>query len=155
VLEERAADAVREERDGLGAVARLDGVHPLGDVAEGLVPRHGRPLVVAAVPAPDERRLQAVGVEVRADAAGAAGAEAAAAERVLGVAFDLPQAAVAHGGDGAAFPETEIAEGRDGANAAPGGRPGGPPELAGRAADGAAGGGQPERGTRNLEKTPA
>ena len=113
VLEEVAADAVREERDGLGAVLRLDRLHLLGDVAERLVPRHDGPLVLAAVLAADERGLEAVGVEVRADAAGAARAEAAAAQRVVRVALDLPEPPVPHGGDGAALPEADVAEGRD------------------------------------------
>ena len=63
----------------------------LGDVGERLVPRHLRPHVLAALLAADERRLQPVGVEVRADAAGAARAQAAAAQRVVGVALDLPE----------------------------------------------------------------
>ena len=79
VLEEVAAEAVREERHRLGAVARLDGLQLLGDVAEGLVPGDLRPDVLAPLLPADERRLQPVVVEVGADAARAARAEAAAA----------------------------------------------------------------------------
>ena len=52
-----------------------------------------------------------VGVEVRADAARAARAEAAAAERVVGVALDLPELPVPDVGDRAALPEADVAEG--------------------------------------------
>ena len=78
---------------------------------ERLVPRDRGPLLLAALLPPDERRLEAVGVEVRADAAGAARAEAAPAERVVGVALDLPELAVADVGDRAALPEADVAEG--------------------------------------------
>ena len=117
VLEEGPADAVAEEGDRLRAVLGLDLLHLLGDVAEGLVPGDLGPLLLAAHARAQERRAQPVGVEVGADAAGAARAEAAARERVVGVALDLPQDAVPHGGDRVALPEAEVAEGRDGADA--------------------------------------
>ena len=113
VLEEGAAEAVREQRDRLRAVLRLDRLHLLGDVAERLVPGHLRPHVLAAPLAADERRLQAIVVEVGADAAGAARAEAAPAQRVVRVALDLPELAVLDVGDRPALPEADVAEGRD------------------------------------------
>ena len=116
VLEERPADAVAEEGDGFGAVLRLDLQHLLGDVAQGLVPGDLGPLLLAAHARAHERRAHPVGVEVRADAPGSPRAEAAARERVVRVALDLPQDAVPDGGDRVALPEAEVAEGRDGAD---------------------------------------
>ena len=117
VLEERAAEPMREERDGLGAVPGLDGLHLLGDVGERLVPGDLRPDVLAAPPAPDERGLQPVVVEVRADASGAPGTQAAAAQGVVRVALDLPELPVLDVGNRAALPEADVAEGRDLADA--------------------------------------
>ena len=61
--------------------------------------------------------LQPVGIEVRADAAGAARAQPAAAQRIVGVALDLPELAVPDVGDRAALPEADVAEGRHRADA--------------------------------------
>ncbi len=113
VLEEELADAVVEHRHGLRPVLRLDPVHPLGDVRERLVPGDGRPLFLAALAAADQRLLQAVGVVVRADGAGAAGAQPAAALRILGIADELPEPAVAHVRDARTPPEAHLAERRD------------------------------------------
>ena len=56
--------------------------------------------------------LQPVGVVERADAAGAARAEAAVRQRVRGVALDLVDLLVLHVGEHAALPEAQLAEGR-------------------------------------------
>ena len=113
VLQERPAEAVAEEGDRLRTVLGLDLLHLLGDVPEGLVPGDLGPLLLAADAGAEERGAQAVGVEVRADAARAPRAEAAPGQGVLGVALDLPEDAVPHGGDRVALPEAEVAEGRD------------------------------------------
>ena len=116
VLEEALADPVRDGGDRFRAVLRLDLLHPVGDVDESFVPGHRRPLLLATLAAADQRLLQPIRVVVRADGAGSARAEPAAALRVLRVAFELPQLAVADVRDSAAAPETHFAEsgyGRD------------------------------------------
>ncbi len=109
VLEEALANPVRDGGDRFRAVLRLDLLHPVGDVDEGLVPRHRCPFLLAALPAADQRLLQAIRIVMRADGAGAARAQPAAALRILRVAFELPQLAVANVGDSTAAPETHVA----------------------------------------------
>jgi hypothetical protein len=117
VLQDGAADAVREECDGLRAMPRLDRLQAVGHAVEGFVPCDLRPLLLATLLTPDERVSQAIRIEMRAHPAGATRTQAAAAQRVFGVPLDLPESAVLHGGDGAALPETDVAEGRDLADA--------------------------------------
>ena len=117
VLEERAADAVAEQGDRFWPVFRLDRSHALGDVPERLVPGHLDPLFLAACLVPQQRRAQAVGIDAGADAARAAGAEPALAQRIVRVADDLPQAAIANVRDGIALPEADVAVRRNGADA--------------------------------------
>jgi len=69
-----------------------------------------------------QRGAQPVRVEVGADAAGAARAEPTAGQRIVRVAGDLPEPAVAHMGQCVALPEADVAERRDDARFA-GGRP--------------------------------
>ena len=146
--DEGAADAVAENRHRFWAVALLDRLELLGDVAQRLVPGDLGSDLVAALPAADQRRAQPVGVVVGADAAGAARAEPAAGERVLGVALDLPQPAVPGGGDGAALPEAEVAEGGNPADLVAGGGLG---EELGEVGAGAASG-QPSGSGADLEE---
>ena len=114
VLEEGAADTVAEERHGLGTVFRLDLLHLLGDMPQGLVPGDLGPLLLPSLLSSHQRRPQSVGVVVGAQATGAAGAETATAQRVLGVPLDLPQLAALGVGDRPAAPEADVAVGRHG-----------------------------------------
>ena len=124
VLDEELANAVVEHRDGLGAVLRLDLVHPLGDVGERLVPGDRGPFLLAARAAADQRLLQAVGVVVRADGTGAARAQPAAALRIARIALELPELPVADMGEPGAAPEAHFTE-RGGDRDGAGGRVGG------------------------------
>jgi len=149
VLDEAHADAVVEHGDRLGAVLGLDLLHLLGDEVHRLVPRHRRPLLLAALALAQQRLLQPVGVVVRADGTGAARAQAAAALRVERVADELPQPAVAHVGNSAAAPEAHLAEGRDGLHLAAG--PGGLRQRRDLRGNGTGA----EARRRNLEESPA
>ena len=113
MLEEALAETVVEQGHRFRAVLGLDLVHLLGHEAECFVPAHGLPFLLAAFAHAHERLAQAVGVVVRAHGTGATRAKPAHALRVLGVAFELPQLAVAQICDAAAAPEAHLAEGRD------------------------------------------
>jgi hypothetical protein len=83
VLEEVAADAVAEKNataSGPCSAAIFRSFSAMK--VERLVPGHLDPLVLAAILAPQQRRAQAVGVVVRADAAGATRTEPAARQRI-------------------------------------------------------------------------
>ena len=114
VLEERAAVAVREERDLVRSALLLDLQELLGREVERLLPGDLLEGLVAALSRPaQERRLQPVRVVEEARSARAARAEPPLRKRVLGVADDLRDAAVLHVREDAALPEAELAEGRD------------------------------------------
>ena len=114
VLEERAAEAVREERDLLGAALLLDLQELLGREVERRLPGDFLEGLLAALAlAAQERLLQPVRVVEEARAARSARAEVPVRERVLGVALDLRDAAVLHVREDAALPEAELAERRD------------------------------------------
>jgi hypothetical protein len=112
VLEEGAADAMREQRDRFGTVPRLDLLHLPGDHVQGLVPRDRGPFLLAParVRAANERCLQAVRVEMGPDATGTPRAQPATAQRILRVPLDLPELPLLHVRDGAALPEADVAE---------------------------------------------
>ena len=114
VLDEALPEAVVEQRDRLRAVLGLDLAHALGDVAEGLVPARRPSTPPCRARRRGQRLADAVRVVVRTDGAGAARAQPAVALRILRVALELPQLAVAHVGDAAAAPEAHLAEGGDG-----------------------------------------
>ena len=114
VLDETLPEAVVEQRDRLRTVLGLDLGHTLGDVAEGHVPADGLPLLLAALADAQQRLADAVRVVVRTDGAGAARAQPAVALRVLRIALELPQLAVAHVGDATAAPEAHLAESGNG-----------------------------------------
>ena len=120
VLQERAADAVAEERHRLGTVLGLDLLHAFGDVAERFVPGDLDPRFLAAGLVAHQRRAQAIRVEVGADAAGPPRAKPSPGQRVVRMARDLPEPAVAHVGERVALPEADVAEGRDHARFAAG-----------------------------------
>jgi len=151
VLEEVAADAVAEEGDGLGPVLRGDPLQPRGDVVERLAPGHRGPLLPPALALPDQGGAQAVGVVVGADAAGASRAEPAAREGIVGIALDLPEAAVLLGRDRSALPEAEVAVGRHAFDPVPGARRA---EQAGGERRAGDEGGRPRPGA-DLQKSPA
>jgi hypothetical protein len=113
VLDEAPVRAVVPHRDRLRAVFGGDLLHLLRDVGERLVPRDGRPLLLAALAAADEGPLQPVEVVVRSDRGSAARAEAAAAHRVERIALALPELAIADMGNEAAPPEAHFAVGGD------------------------------------------
>ena len=114
VLEEGAAEAVGEERDLLGAELLLDLQESLGrEVERGLPGDFLEGLVTPVAAAAQERLLQPVRIVEEAHAAGAARAEVAVRERVLGIALDLRHAAALHVRADAALPEAEFAERRD------------------------------------------
>ena len=117
VLEEVPPRPWLKSATASGPYSRLDLLQLLGDEAERLVPGDLGPLLLAAHARAHQRRAQAVGVEVGADAAGAARAQPAARERVVGVALDLPEDAVADRRDRVALPEAQVAEGRHRAHA--------------------------------------
>jgi hypothetical protein len=121
MLEEALAEAVVEQGHRLRPVLGLDLVHLLGHEVQRFVPAHGLPLFLATFAHAHQRLAQAVGVVVRAHGTGATRAQAAHALRVLGVAFELPQLAVAKTGNAAAAPEAHFAESGDGGHGAGGG----------------------------------
>ena len=89
-----AASAVREQRDAVLAVLLADRVHLACDEVEGLFPTDRLEALLAVLGDPQQRLAQAVGVHVGADAAGAAGTQAAVAVRVVGMTDDLPRLTV-------------------------------------------------------------
>ena len=114
VLEPDAARAVGEERHRLAAVPPRDVLEPARRPRS--APRPRRPPRTRRSPRFARRTsglLQPVGVVELPGRAGAARAEHAAGERVLGVAGDLRDPAVLHVGEHAAAPEAELAVGRD------------------------------------------
>src|SRR5665213_756045 len=115
VLEERAAKSVDESSKRFGTVGGLDLLHLLGDKVQRFIPGNFLPLLLATLTDANQRRAQTVGIGMRTDSSGAARAKTPARERIERVAFNLPQLSIAHAGDGAAFPEADVAEGGNGA----------------------------------------
>src|SRR5664280_2629088 len=114
VLEERAAESMREERDLLRSGLLLDLQELFGREVEGRLPGDFLESLVPALAVPaQERLLEAVRIVEETHAAGSARAEVAIGERVIGVSLDLRDAAVLHVREEAAFPEAELAERRD------------------------------------------
>src|SRR5664280_2126752 len=114
VLEERAAESMREERDILRSGLLLDLQELFGREVEGRLPGDFLESLVPALAVPaQERLLEAVRIVEETHAAGSARAEVAIGERVIGVSLDLRDAAVLHVREEAAFPEAELAERRD------------------------------------------
>ena len=151
VLQEGAADAVRKERHRFRAILGLDLLQFLGHHVERFVPGDLGPFLLPALLAPDERRLQPVGIHVRADTARATRAQSSSAERVGRVAFDFPELPIPDVRNRPALPEADVAVGGNRPDTRLG-------RLRDRTAPGEAardraGGGQPGCCAGNLEET--
>jgi hypothetical protein len=151
VLEKRSADAVAVHGDRFRSVFRLDRLHALGDVPERLVPGHLDPLFLAARLVAQQWRAQAIRVEMGADAARAAGAEPALAQRIVRVADYLPQLSISNVREGVALPEADVTERGNGVNAGRARRR----RDAQRPGRGRSQGGGPGAKSGDLEKSPA
>lgn len=113
MFEKVPTDAVTEEGYSFGPVGGLDLLHLVGNEAKGFIPCYLDPLFFSPITFPHERCAEPVGIKVGPDASGTPGAETSPAERVKGVAFDLPEKTVFHIGDSAALPKADIAVGGD------------------------------------------
>ncbi len=108
--EEARADAVREERDGLGAVLLADREELFREEVERFVPRRALELALAALAGPEQRVREPVGIVQQVHARIAARAEPAAVQRVIGIALDPDDLAVHDAREDAAAPETHLAD---------------------------------------------